>query len=63
MSIHYPYMIKYSLYITEKQDKELREVADKNYTSVSEHIRKAIDNYLEVHKINSVASSPSRKKK
>lgn len=56
-------MIKYSLYITEKQDKELREVADKNYTSVSEHIRKAIDNYLEVHKINSVASSPSRKKK
>lgn len=54
-------MIKYSLYITERQDQRLREIADKNSSSVSEHIRTAINNYLKELEANEVSKSPSKK--
>jgi len=39
-------MVRFDMYLTEKQLSELRK-ASKGSLSVSEHIRKAIDEYLE----------------
>ena len=39
------YMIKYTLYLTDQQLKELRALAVER-VSVAEHIRRAVDEYL-----------------
>ena len=50
-------MVRYNFLITEKQLEALRNLAQ-NGLSVSEHIRRAIDEYLE--RSQNVAKSPSR---
>lgn len=52
-------MIKYSLYITEEQEQELRDLA-KNGVSVSELIRRSINNYLKEEAESRVSISPSK---
>ena len=52
-------MVRFDMYLTEKQLSELRK-ASKGILSVSEHIRKAIDEYLERMK-PSGETSPSSK--
>lgn len=53
-------MIKYSLYLTEKQMRELKELSVDD-VSVSEHIRRAINIYIIRTKPNAQVS-PSRKR-
>lgn len=54
-------MIKYSLYITEKQDQELRKIAEESTTTVSEVIRVSINKHLRDIEQGKVALSPSMK--
>jgi len=54
-------MIQYSLYLTKTQLNKLRKLQASNGLNVSEHIRAAINKYLEEIERNKTSTSPKGK--
>ena len=55
------YMVRYNLYLSKDQAEELKELSN-NGVSVSEHIRAAINTYLELHRIKAIVSASKKGK-